>query len=93
MAVELRKSLSTMFGHPLPSSLLFDYPHIEAISQFISDTFEPHASNKSTSTLSKSAEEKPLERESSITDAPQKDKPSNEELNRALMEELDDAGY
>jgi acyl carrier protein len=35
MAVELRNVLSTSVGRPLPATLLFDYPTLDAISGFL----------------------------------------------------------
>ena len=36
MAVELRNALSRMVGNPLPSTLLFDYPTVEALTGYLS---------------------------------------------------------
>jgi polyketide synthase 12/myxalamid-type polyketide synthase MxaB len=35
MAVELRNSLATSLGRPMPATLLFDYPTVEALSRYL----------------------------------------------------------
>jgi NADPH:quinone reductase-like Zn-dependent oxidoreductase/acyl carrier protein len=37
LAVELRNTLGTMLGKPLPATLLFDYPSIETLAQYLFD--------------------------------------------------------
>lgn len=34
-AVELKNRLQTAIGHPLPSTLLFDYPNVEALAEYL----------------------------------------------------------
>ena len=43
MAVELRNALSAGLHHPLPSTLLFDYPTVEALTDFVAQTLWPLA--------------------------------------------------
>jgi acyl carrier protein len=37
MAVELRNALQQLAGHPLPSTLLFDYPTVEGLGAYLLD--------------------------------------------------------
>ncbi|CAN5134442.1 hypothetical protein BH11PSE11_BH11PSE11_04980 [soil metagenome] len=50
MAVELRNALSTLADSRLPSSLLFDYPNIEALANFLAERMDllshAHASDR-----------------------------------------------
>ena len=38
MAVELRNVLGTMLGKPLPATIIFDYPTIDALTDFLKTT-------------------------------------------------------
>jgi acyl carrier protein len=41
MAVELRNALSRGIGRPLPATLLFDYPTVDALARFVTAGLEP----------------------------------------------------
>ena len=87
MAVELKNRLMKSFGCSLPSTLAFDYPTIQALADYIK-----------TSVPALKADEKPEEME--IERPAERDQVEevaedmgDEDIERALAEELDKAGY
>jgi acyl carrier protein len=41
LAVELRNTLSSAIGQPLPATLLFDYPTLDALTNYLLELLEP----------------------------------------------------
>ena len=78
MAVELRNALATLAGMRLPSSLLFDYPNLEALAGHLGERLAP-----ATPTTPVPPAEVPSP---SATLSP-------DELTEALNQELKRAGY
>jgi acyl carrier protein len=89
MAVELRNALASLSGARLPSSLLFDYPNIEALAGFMAQRIgvgapavPPIASARAVP--SDPAAAVPIEAQEPL---------SEQALLEALKKELDRAGY
>lgn len=95
MAVELRNALAADIGSPLPASLIFDYPGIDALAEFLAGRLAGLAARP---------EPEPVQPLSGASlpgaslpntgfDDSALDAMSEDELARALMEEMDRAGY
>jgi acyl transferase domain-containing protein/NAD(P)-dependent dehydrogenase (short-subunit alcohol dehydrogenase family)/acyl carrier protein/SAM-dependent methyltransferase len=83
MALELRNALASMVGSPLPASLLFDYPTLDAVGDFLLPLLVPPSPAPS-----------PAEQSASASPAPSSEAAlSLDDATRALMDELDQAGY
>ena len=82
MAVELRNSLGTAVGQPLPATLLFNYPSVAALSAFL---VEEALRGKETATFDEKEGESELWAEV--------EELSEDEAEASLLKELEHAGY
>jgi acyl transferase domain-containing protein/acyl carrier protein len=83
MAVELRNALAAAIGFPLPASLIYDYPGIDALASFLAERLTDDGPDQAP----------PPEMPMAPPGPSELDAMSEEDLARALMEEMDRAGY
>ena len=84
MAVELRNALGASFQQKLPSTLLFDYPTVEVLTDFLAQELWPEAKPASENDV---AEAKPIAATAAAT--AEVEKLSDEEAEALLLAELE----
>ena len=88
MAVELCNKLRIAFQQPLPKTIAFEYPSIDALTDYIfNDVLAPLVPSEIERTMEASRKASDVQEKKDFTDL------GKDELESALKKELDDIGY